>query len=278
LIGGIATASYAVAFLVQATVAQTMDWRSRVQEKVDRVSEHTIVCGFGRMGRTVCEQLAQHGRKVVVVDKSVEHVQEAIESGYLAVLGPSTEDETLERAGIDRALHLVAAMGSPEANIVTSLTARGLSPTIRIIARAEHPPEVRKLERAGADRTVSPFQSGGVEAATAIVRPKVADFLADSISAGHVVLGDIRVQAGSPLDGQTLAEYGKSTASRVSFVSVEREGEAPIIPAKGTHRLAPGDHLIVAGDPGEVRQMQMDGCAAPLRGSNRKQDAPAETA
>ena len=131
-----------------------------------------------------------------------------------------------------------------------------------IIGRADSESGARKLGLAGVHRVISPYQSGGLEIATAIAQPRVADFLArTSVEGSDLGLADLRVQEGSPLVGQTLAEYGSKIGTRVCFVALERAGEKAHIPPRGTVTLQGGDHLIVAGDPLQITEMRDRACA-----------------
>ncbi|MFT5284829.1 MAG: voltage-gated potassium channel [Planctomycetota bacterium] len=183
--------------------------------------------------------------------------------GYPVVQGSATEDESLLEAGIMRAEHVVCAMNRESENIVATLSARHLRPDISIIVRAERLEEIRKLRLAGATRTVALFHLGGIEIATAITRPKVADFLAASTrSESAVVLAELEIEEGSPLCGRTISDCGSSVASHVSFVTLERPGDEPRTPPGGCIKFKAGDHLILAGDPDEIRWMR-DSSRAP---------------
>ncbi|HVS17009.1 MAG TPA: potassium channel family protein, partial [Planctomycetota bacterium] len=175
LVVGIGVCSYSFANLVQGMVADKLAWRRRMQAKIEALGSHVIVCGFGRMGSIVCRELLAAGRPFVVVEQHEQAWHAAIDAGYLALQGSASDDEVLEAAGIARATHLVSVVDSIEENIAISLSARYLNPALHIQARAERPAEERKLRRAGADRVVSPFHAGGLEVATALLRPKVAE-------------------------------------------------------------------------------------------------------
>lgn len=257
LIGGIGALSVTFGLFVQTMVMSPFAWKRRMQNSVEKLSHHVLVCGFGRMGRIVCEELSQEGKPFVVVERDPELVDQIRTLGYLVVPGEATEEETLAQAGIARASHLVAAIPSASENIVVTLTARELEPELPIISRAERTADVRKLGRAGATRVVSPFMSGGREVANAVLRPNVADFLARSArSHSGVVLAEIVVEQGSALVGCTLKDYGSADGSRISFVALEREGSEVQIPPRGTETLAAEDLLIVAGDASQVLSMR----------------------
>lgn len=253
LISGIGIASYTLALAMENALASQLTWRKRMEKKIGKLHEHVIVCGFGRMGRTIADNLRSAGRTVVIVEASEEPFLAACEKGYASIQGSASSDEVLQRAGIAEATHLVSAVDNELENIVVTLTARGMQPDLPIIARAEKEEEVRKLRRAGATRTVSPFQSGGFEVAHAILNPKVADFLAQSSSTdSNVALAEVSVEEGSPLAGVSLMEYGRRNDARISFVMLERPGKESIIPPRGGEVLHPGDLLIVAGHPDDV--------------------------
>ncbi|MCA8981857.1 MAG: potassium channel protein [Planctomycetes bacterium] len=257
LVGGIGTASYTFALVVQTMVANQFAWKRRMHSRINKLDEHVIVCGFGRMGRTICEELVVTGKAFVVIEVDVAAATRALELGYAVVQGCATEDEVLKEAGIERATHMVCATDRESENIVATLSARQLRSDITIIARAERPEEIRKLRLAGATRTVAPFHLGGIEIANAITRPRVAEFLAASVRAeSEVGLAEIAIGAESPLIGRTLADCGRTDASRISFVTLERAGEPPFTPPRGTMTLQAGDLLIVAGDPDQIRWMR----------------------
>lgn len=257
LVGGIGTASYTFALVVQTMVSNQFAWKRRMHTRINKLEGHVLVCGFGRMGRTICEELVATGTPFVVIEVDARAATTAIEMGFPVVQGSAIEDEVLIEAGIERATHMVCATDQESENIVATLSARQLRSDITIIARAERPEEIRKLRLAGASRTVAPFHLGGIEIANAITRPRVAEFLAASVRAeSEVGLAEISIGADSPLVGRTLSDCGRAEASRISFVTLERAGEPPFTPPRGTLALAAGDLLIVAGDPDQIRWMR----------------------
>ena len=258
LVGGVASASIAFATVVQAAVAQQLAWKARMQKKIAKLRGHVIVSGFGRMGLAVCEELRRHHRTIVVVEQDHGELERAVEQGFLAVEGNACDDEVLYMAGVEHATHLVAAVDAVADNIVTAMTCREINPSITVIARAEKDRDVLKLKRAGVDRVLCPFQSGGRETADFITKPFVAEFLAQTSSGKDgVALAEIHIEEGSSMVGTSLAEYGREKGSRISFVALRRPNEETRIPPRGSERLAPGDFLIVAGDPEQIGMMTL---------------------
>ena len=261
LVGGIGIASYTFALIVQTAVTHQFAWRKRMQKRINRLSGHTILCGFGRMGRIVAKHLSTAGTPFVIVERDPESYQLACEMGYMSVHGSAGDDETLIRAGIEWASHVISVVSSEAESVVITLSARELRDDVTIVTRAEREEGVRKLYLAGANRIVSPYQSGGADIANQVTAPGVADFLTRTSRAGSdVALADVQIDDGSILVGKTLASYGRREGTKISFVSLEREGCQSLFPPSGNERLAAGDHLIVAGDPDQIARMRERAC------------------
>jgi len=258
LLGGVAAFSYSLATIVQISVAHQLAWRKRMQKKIDRLSGHTIICGYGRMGISVVTHLEEQGAPFVLIERDPAAFQRAVDRGYLALEGKGTDDEMLLAAGIERASHIIGGVDSVADNMVIAMSARELNPDLVIIARAETDGDTRKLRRAGVDRLLCPFRSGGREVADLITKPRVADFLARaSTGRGDLVLAEVEVEEDSGLVGVTVAEHGRREGSRISYVALDREGEGTTIPPRGVEVLRAGDRLIVAGDPEQINAMMV---------------------
>ncbi len=264
LLGGFGVTTYTFTQLMQYAVSKELTGGRKMVERIRALRGHAIVCGFGRMGEALCRQLARDGCPFVVVEREEESFRRAVAAGYLALRGRAEDDAVLVAAGVDRAAHLISAVDDPAENIAVTLSARDLNPGIEIVARAEREEEVRKLRRAGANHTVAPFRSAGLEAAQVVSRPAVASFLARTSEAeSDLVLGEIRIHPDSPLVGAKLAECGRSEGARLSFVALERAGGETRVPPSGSDELAGGDLLIVAGHPEDVAAMRRRGESEP---------------
>jgi voltage-gated potassium channel len=223
--------------------------RSAMQRRIDSLSGHIVVCGFGRFGRVVVEELVRAGRAVVVIERDGAFALELEALGVPYEIGSACTDEVLERAGVRRAQAIVAGTGSDAENVFITLTARELAPGLVILARGESEPAVRRLQRAGADHVTALFHAAGLRAAATLLQPTVVDFL--ELARPHqgepIDLEEIRVRAGSPLAGQTLAAI-EAGAPGVRVVALKRAGEAIRIVPDGAGAVGPEDHLVVIGD------------------------------
>lgn len=167
---------YAFSVLVETILEGRLNellGRRRMEQTIASMQDHVIICGWGRVGRSIGTELAEAGRPLVVIDTEPE----ALEGAVHAVVGDATEDDILRRAGIDRASALVAAADSDAANSFITLSARALNPTLFIVARTRSSDSDDKLSRAGADRVVNPQSIGGARMAAFVLRPHVAAFL-----------------------------------------------------------------------------------------------------
>jgi voltage-gated potassium channel len=184
--------------------------RRRMNAAIDRLKEHYIVCGQGRMGLEICRYLAQREKPFVVIElDEVKLTQHAAPAGWLHIHGDATDDQVLRHAGIERARSLATVLPSDAANLYVVLSARMLASGLQIIARASEEKAVEKLARAGASRIVSPFSSGAVKMARFMLNPSIEDFLEIADQKGNdLELADFQISPVSPYVGKKLMETG----------------------------------------------------------------------
>ncbi|MGZ4737187.1 MAG: potassium channel family protein [Acidimicrobiia bacterium] len=205
---GVGTALYAFSVLIETFIEGRLNellGRRRMEQSIASLHDHVIVCGWGRVGRSIAGEVAAAGRELVIVE-----LDDAILDGvsHRVVVGDATEDVVLRAAGIDRAVALVAAVEGDAANSFITLSARALRPDLFIVARARSQDSAEKLRRAGADRVVNPQSIGGARMAAFVLRPHVAEFL-DVVMRERALefrLEEVPVTAGSPIAGQSLRD------------------------------------------------------------------------
>lgn len=221
IIIGVGTALYAFGVVLEALVEghlrQHLE-RRRMEREIARMSGHAIVCGWGRVGRSVGVHLAGLGTRVVVIDRSPERVS-TIPPEIRSLTGDVTNDDVLREAGIMRASALIAAIDTDAENVYVTLSARALRPDLVIVARARTEASEPKLLRAGATRVVNPQRIGGQRMAAAAQQPNVVEFLDVVMHDGSLEfrLEEVPVGAGSALTGRTLreTELGEATGALV---------------------------------------------------------------
>jgi voltage-gated potassium channel len=241
--------------------------RSAMQRRIDGLDRHIVVCGFGRFGRVVTEELLAAGESVVVVERDPALTAELEALGVPFLIGPAS-DEQLERAGLARARALVAATGSDAENVFITLAARELSPELEIHARGETEAAARRLQRAGASRVTALFRTAGQRAAASLLQPNVVDFLEISRprQGEPVDLEEIRVCAGSGLVGRTLAEVEAGCAGVRVIALKRREGSIRVAPEAGA-RIDADDHLVLIGERERLVELALHAGSRSERGA-----------
>jgi voltage-gated potassium channel len=249
---GVGTLFYALVtvteFFVEGHLGQLLTER-RMRKMIDGLSDHYVICGFGRVGRQVARDLRAAGSRYVVVDSNPEVAEHASQIGVRFIEGSPTEDDVLLAAGVQRARAVLACVDSDADNIFITLTARELAPGAKIVARASSDDSEKKLKRAGADRVVSPYRSSGGEMARLALHPNVSGVVD---VAGEYRLEEIEVTAGSAGAGKALGEVrGGSIVAALRRADGTFEAQPPEDAV-----LQPGDVVIVIGTPRTLERME----------------------
>lgn len=210
MVFGVGAAFYTLGGVFEEWVEDSLErfGRRRMDRRIESLAQHTIICGYGRVGCRIAQLLHGHDVDLVVIDVGDEQCGQATDDGLLAVKGDSTDDDVLRLAGIERAATLVVSLASDADAISTVLSARVLNPTLRIVARANVESNEAKLERAGVDHIVNPLSQGAQRMAAFAQQPAVADFLDVVVHDGSLEyqLEEVRIAPASPLVGTTLGE------------------------------------------------------------------------
>ncbi len=230
----------------------------RQRRMIDQLEHHFIICGYGRVGRRVAEEMAASGQPLVVLDVNQEALDVARERGVLYLEGSGTEDGDLGLAGIDVARGLIASADSDAENVYITLSARSRRPDLMIVARASDAEAERKLRLAGADRVVRPYSSAGVEMAKLALKPQVAAFLEIVTSHGGPDLRfeEIEITRGYAQAGRTIRELRvRSTTGAVIVALRKRDGSFDTTPNPDVP-LEVGDVLIAIGTEPELHALE----------------------
>jgi voltage-gated potassium channel len=251
ILTGIGVLFYIVGGLARAVIEgelQVALGKRKLIKDIKRLKNHYIVCGFGRIGEFIAQQLKGRGLSLVVIDKSPEQIPRLEELGHYFITGDATRDEVLLEAGIERAKGLVAVVASDADNVYIVLTARSLNPKLFIVARGEEPGSEQKLLRAGADKVESPYRMGGQKMAHTILHPTVVTFMELAMKEGvDWSMEEIAVGQTSPLLGVALKDSGIRQKLDLILVAIKRaDGEMLFNPSHETPILA-GDTLIALG-------------------------------
>jgi voltage-gated potassium channel len=244
-LGGVFTAFYAAAELIRSVVTgeiRTVLGRQRMESRLEKLSGHLVVCGYGRMGRLVAEEFSAGGLDFVVVDRDPRVFEGFALRGGIPLVGEATADDVLRQAGIARARALVTAAASDADNLFITLSARLLNERLFIVARAEGEGAEIKLRRAGASRVVS---------------PNAMDFIELATRTGHLELQieEAEVRPGSSLVGSTLKTSPVRRELGVIVVAIKKkDGKMAYNPASDA-TLEAGDLLIALGRRGQLDRL-----------------------
>ena len=231
--------------------------RSAMERELEKLRGHVIVCGYGRFGKAVVEELMHSRSPLVILDSDAAKKDELAALAVPYFIGSALSDEALVEAGVERARAIVVATPSDSDNVFITLSARERNPRISIHARAESESGARRLRLAGAHQVISAYQIGGTRIAASILRPAVVDFLEIStLGRGEedVALEEIRVAAGCAMVGRTVGALEKQSP-RLRIVALKREAEPTRMTPDGTTRVNAGDYLVVIGERSSLEQL-----------------------
>lgn len=261
IIFGVSVIGYIVGSLAQIMFEgqfQRIIGRKKVEKKIDGLSDHYIICGFGRMGSLICKEFSAKPLAFVVVEKDQATIEKLKEEGYLFLAGNATDDETLLKAGIKRAKGLISAVTSDTENVYITLTARGLNPDMYILARSGEEGSDIKLKRAGANKVVSPYLIGGIRMAQAVLRPNVVDFIEIATGREHLDLQmeELVIPAESGFVGETLASSGVRKETGVIIIGIKKSSGKMVFNPDSHTRIEADDTLIILGEPSAIQKLE----------------------
>lgn len=232
--------------------------RRRMDRELARLRAHTIICGFGQVGRHVVVHLTDEDAAVVVVDRDRERVAAARAHDLLTIEGDATQEDALVRANIATAGAVVACAHDDADNVLISLTAKGLNPNAFVVARIKRDENEPKVRRAGADRVIAPAAIGGRRIAALVTRPSVVDFL-DVLTLGtdqDLMLEEVVVLPDGPLDGSSLRQLQLRERHGVTVLAVQAHGQQTNTHPEPDTVLHAGDLLVVVASSDGLRELR----------------------
>ena len=236
---------------------QSVFGRRRMDREISHLSNHFIVCGAGRVGRSVARELARKPLPFVVIDSDEAKMARYTAEGWLTLIGDATQTKILQQAHIDTARGLVAAATTDATNIYIILSARSLNPKLKIIARASEDNAEKHLLTAGADRIVSPYNFAGYRIAQTFMRPNVVDFFDTAMNQQKPLeIEEVQVQPGSRFAGQTLEGSRIRQEMGVIVLAIKGEDSHMRFNPPPDEAIHVGDHLIVMGEPAGLRRLE----------------------
>ena len=258
---GVAGVAYTLSVIAQMVVEGEIKkhlGRRKMQKGLKELKDHYIVCGFGRVGRRIAQELCARRVPLVVIDRNPQRVEQANMDCFLFVQGDSTHDQTLMDAGIERAKGLITAVINEADSVFIVLSARQLNPRLYITARAESDDGEKKLLRAGANKVVSPHKIGGIRMAMTALQPNLVDFMnvVTDDRKTDFFLEEIEVKTGSPLVGTTIQVCPIRHDLGVNIVGIRKTGREVFFNPSPETLIESGDILIVLGPRKNLDKLQ----------------------
>jgi len=230
--------------------------RKRLEKKINELRGHYIICGFGRMGKTIAKELSSRGIDILIIEQnSVPN----LEKGELLILeGDANNEDVLKSAGIEKAKGLISVLSSDAENLFLVLSARDLNPDLFIVARASEESSERKILRAGADRVVSPYFTGGIRIANSILKPAVVDFIEYATKSGNLELQleEILLSEDSKFNNLTLENTAIGRDLGIIIVAIKRNDGRMEFNPRSSSLINAGDTLVALGESGKLRRLE----------------------
>jgi len=246
-----------VQFMIEGRIRTILGRRS-LDKKIDQLKNHYIICGYGRIGRVLCNQLKRKPIDLVVIDKNRELIPILDEDKVLYLSGDATDEANLNKAGIQRAKGLIAVMATDTDNVFLVLTARQLNPDLYIIARASQDKAKSKLQAAGANKVESPYEMGAVSMAQRIIRPTVTNFL--DLAFAHkrkdIQMEEIPVNSSSDLVNVMLKDSGIRQQFNLIIIAIKKPDGSMMFNPSFETVIEAGDTVIAVGQEGNLQKLE----------------------
>lgn len=246
-----------IQFLVEGRIRYVLG-RRKLDRQINKLKDHYIICGYGRMGRALARFLIQRYLDVVVIEQNQARTTVMDEDGILYLVGAATDESLLIRAGIERARGLITVVGNDADNVFLVLLARQMNPDIFIVARAIMNSAKRTLTAAGANKVVSPYDLGARRIAHAILRPTVIEFLEMAFTDENVdvEVEEITIKPNSPVVRRTLYESEIRQKFGVMIISIKKEDGHMVFNPDADTLLESNDTLVVVGGAANIKGLE----------------------
>jgi len=246
-----------IQFMMEGRIREILG-RRKLEKKIHAQKGHYIICGYGRVGSSVCEALASKPLDVVVVERDPARVDQLNERNILHIPGNATDEENLIRAGVQRAGGLVAALKTDSDNVYVTLSARQLNPGLFIMARAGKKQSENKLLAAGANKVISPYRMGAHRIAQSILRPTVTDFLELTLmdASRDIQMEEMPVEPSSKLINVALQDSEIRKKLDLIIVAVKKAAGNMLFNPSSQTKLEAGDTVIAIGENRNLERLE----------------------
>lgn len=275
IITGVGSIGYALSVAARAVLEFELIatfGKRRMFKDINKLADHYIVCGAGRIGARVILEIARRGHDFVVIEGNENTADKLLAQGHLVLMGDATDDNVLRAAGIERARGLVCAVSSDPDNLYITLTARDLNKDLRIVARANEEFAVNRLLKAGADKVVSPSITGSNQMAQVLLKPAVADFMemATMTEQLELEMEQIEIHKNSPFINRALKDTGIRSNLDVMVIAIRRGSGQMIFNPSAETIIEEQDALVVIGSHTSLEALEKMANPAIASGGTRQ--------
>jgi voltage-gated potassium channel len=263
ILSGVGTLAYGVSQIAELVIESKVFLQKRREAAVQKMNDHVIICGFGRIGKKVCERLRERKMNFVVIEQNDENISLLEKHDFKYIVGDARDDSVLLKAGISNAATIVATLSSDADNVYVVLSARNLNGNLYIVARAGQMVSYGKLKQAGADRVISPYEIGADYIASAVARPSVIDFM-EVVSKtatnrkSNLEIDEIFIPAKSSLAGKLLRETDLRTSRNIIVLAMKDAGGVVTYNPSSEHVIEENGTLICIGFADQLDQFAKD--------------------
>jgi voltage-gated potassium channel len=260
IMGGVGGFVYIAGAFAQVLIdgrLQIMWGKHKMMKEISKLRNHFIICGHGRIGSIVVQEIMNEGLDVVVIEQTPELIDKMEQEGILCMMGDATSDKTLLSAGLLHAKSLISALTSEAANVYVTLTARQLNPDINIVARAGDKSHISRLELAGADRVVLPHLIGGLRMAQSVLRPTVTNFVELAVRGGiDLQMEELEITPNSDLVGKDLIESKIRPRFNLIVIAIKRGSGEMVFNPGPKEVIGAYDTLLAVGNKANLSEIK----------------------
>jgi voltage-gated potassium channel len=233
----------------------------KMQKKIEAMSNHIIICGFGRNGKQAAKKLLAYKKPFVIIERDKEIIEKFQEDDIAFVHGNANEDEVLYEAGIEKANTLISALPSDADNLFVVLSARQINKKLRIISRASQETSYEKLKLAGANNVILPDRIGGDHMASLVVIPDLVEFIDNLgiIGKSNINIEEVKVeQLYNTKEVKTIRELDLRKKTGCTVIGFKDENGEYLVNPEADTKLVPGSKIIVLGRPEQIHKLNSE--------------------
>ena len=244
-------------FVVEGRIREVLG-RRKLEKNIQKLKDHYIICGYGRVGQTICDMLSSKLLKLVVIDNDPEKIEQLHKKDLLYIIGEATDENILMAAGIERAKTIITALRTDMDNVYVTLSARGINPNLFILARSGPVGSGKKLLRAGANKVVCPYRKGAIRMAQIILRPTVTDILDLAMMDTNIKfqMEEIPVNSSCNLTGIPLQDSGIRRDLNLIIIAIKKVSGDIIFNPSSMATIEAGDTVIVVGESDNLIKLE----------------------